>query len=88
MSTPPAAWAVPGTAVYELHRSTRDYSIKKVIETTIERIEDDRIILDNGACYYTSEGTNIEPISYLRDDPANTKRYFMLVGPDNPSVSG
>ncbi|WP_043661466.1 hypothetical protein [Nocardia thailandica] len=86
MSTPPAAWAVPGTTVFELHRSSRDYSVKKTTPTTVDRIESDRIVLGDGACYYLSEATDIEPVTYLRDDPANTGWYFMLVGPDHPSA--
>ncbi|MGW5569701.1 hypothetical protein ACWEVD_00755 [Nocardia thailandica] len=86
MSILPAAWVVPGATVTELHRSTRDYAIKKTTATTVDRVEGDRIVLATGASYYLSEATDIEPVTYLRDDPTNTARYFMLVGPDHPAA--
>lgn len=85
---PLAAWATPGTTVYELHCSTRDYSVKKIVPTAVTRAENGRIVVESGGRYNIIEGSMSDGIfSYLRDDPDNTKRYFLLVGPDDPRAN-
>ncbi|MEU7631652.1 hypothetical protein AB0C34_16930 [Nocardia sp. NPDC049220] len=88
MSAPFADWATPGTTVYELHCSTRDYSTKKIVTATVTRVDNDRIVLANGVRYRPSEGATFDGLtSYHRDDPANKNRYFLLVGPDDPRTN-
>lgn len=84
MDTTLADWATPGTVVYELHRSTHDYKTKKVVKTAVESADDIRIVLANGHRYLTNEATvDGATVHYYRDDPDNTRRYFLLVGPDD-----
>ncbi|MEU7631659.1 hypothetical protein AB0C34_16970 [Nocardia sp. NPDC049220] len=84
MTTTAPDWAVPGATVYELHRTTRDYRTIKTIETQVERVTADRVVLANGARYRMSELTSTLPASFHRDDPQSAARYYLLVGPNDP----
>lgn len=78
-------WATPGTVVYELHCTTRNYRTVKTIEGQIERVTSKAVVLANGARYSMSElSTTPPPSTFYRDDPKSTSRYYLLVGPDDP----
>ncbi|MFF4026931.1 hypothetical protein ACFYY5_29185 [Nocardia elegans] len=87
MHTPPAPWAIPGATVYELHCSTHDYSVKKTTEVTVVNVGRGRIVLDNGARYFTIDGNTDGDIRYQRDDPRSRNRYYLLVGPNDPHIT-
>ncbi|MGV9540898.1 hypothetical protein ACWDSF_06195 [Nocardia beijingensis] len=77
-------WATPGTVVYELHCTTRNYRTVKTIEGQIERVTSKAVVLANGARYSMSELSSAPPASFYRDDPKSPSRYYLLVGPDDP----
>lgn len=77
-------WVTPGAEVFELHCSTRDYSVKKTVPTTIARVERGRIILATGGRYDIVDGSTFDGVTrYQRSDAVKASRYYLLVSLDD-----